>query len=409
MNEKVSLKRTAIKEKTTGKELVSILVPEGWTSVCTENKNRYNGYGQSISVQADIRMPDNSTAVFYSSALHYRNDHLKTYKDFTSDMYGNLHRKAVTIDEFLERRAKESLKEVTNLKFVKQIVKDGHAQKEAEIRKKKEEKLENNYSLIDTVYYRQAIREYSFERNGYKRKRALSATIEAVEYVNWAPLPERIVQGMNDPFMRDVAKMMMASFKNARFDQNLNQWIYTISYYVDWNVTGLFIMDAPEKTYDELFKNVFIPIVTGGASYTDTFRNDLKVQQAKIDASNKTKRDEQEKKNETLKEEQKRQRAIEEQNRQRRKETWDYVHKTNQEIAAMRKDTWEKQQKSQAKIREMWGDTLRGDTRFVDKYGDEHVIHTYDKYAYKSGSTYVTSDSPLDHGWDWEELEKKKY
>ena len=57
----------------------------------------------------------------------------------------------------------------------------------------------------------------------------------------------------------------------------------------------------------------------------------------------------------------------------------------------------------------MWSDTFRGDTRFVDKYGDEHVIHTYDNYAYKNGDTYVTSDSPLDHGWDWEELEKKKY
>ena len=79
------------------------------------------------------------------------------------------------------------------------------------------------------------------------------------------------------------------------------------------------------------------------------------------------------------------------------------------EIEAIRRSSYENTQKSQAKVREMWSDTFRGDTRFVDKYGDEHVIHTYDNYAYKNGDTYVTSDSPLDHGWDWEELEKKKY
>ena len=57
----------------------------------------------------------------------------------------------------------------------------------------------------------------------------------------------------------------------------------------------------------------------------------------------------------------------------------------------------------------MWGDVNQGNTRFVDRYGNEHVIHTYNNYAYKSGDTYVTSDSPLDHSYDWEELEKKKY
>ena len=53
---------------------------------------------------------------------------------------------------------------------------------------------------------------------------------------------------------------------------------------------------------------------------------------------------------------------------------------------------------------------LEGNTRFVDRHGDEHVIHTYNNYAYKNGDSYVTIDSKLfDAGSDWEELEKKKY
>ena len=46
---------------------------------------------------------------------------------------------------------------------------------------------------------------------------------------------------------------------------------------------------------------------------------------------------------------------------------------------------------------------------YTDRYGSEHVIHSTDKYAYRKGDTYVTSNHPLDYGYDWEELDKKKY
>ena len=72
-------------------------------------------------------------------------------------------------------------------------------------------------------------------------------------------------------------------------------------------------------------------------------------------------------------------------------------------------DSYEKRNKSQSKIREMWSDTILDNTRFVDKYGDEHVVHTLDRHVYKKGDSYISSDSSLDLGYDWEELEKKKY
>ena len=103
------------------------------------------------------------------------------------------------------------------------------------------------------------------------------------------------------------------------------------------------------------------------------------------------------------------QREADERRRQSNKELYDYVRKTQQEISDMRKDSYEKQKKAHDRVMEQWTDTIRGNTRFVDKQGNEHVIHTYNDYAFKKGDDYITSNSSLDHFSDWEELEKKKY
>ena len=70
---------------------------------------------------------------------------------------------------------------------------------------------------------------------------------------------------------------------------------------------------------------------------------------------------------------------------------------------------YENRQRSDAKIREMRNDAMMGYTRYTDRYGSEHVIHSTDRYAYRKSDTYVTGNSPLDYGYGWEELEKKKY
>jgi hypothetical protein len=238
--------------------------------------------------------------------------------------------------------------------------------------------------------------------------RAYSAVVEGEDLEAIGRLPSSITASFGNPFMQDLARMALASFPNARCDEK-EGWIYSLMHYLDWRVTQKFVLDAPAETFEALYQQVFLPTLNKGVVISEAVWAEFRAKQAEINQANQAKREQAEAEKQEQRKQQKIQQAKDEERRKRRQDLQDYLRNTQKEISDIRKSAWENTQKTNAKVNEMWGDTLRGDTRFVDKYGDEHVIHTYDKYAYKSGDTYVTSDSPLEHGWDWEELEKKKY
>ena len=407
--DEIKLNKVTLKETDTGKDMVIMKVPEGWTSVVTTDRNSYRGNGQPFFVKVRLNSGDGRTSVWYLSGLHYRDDHMESHQDFTTDLYGNLYRKFLKVEDYIELLAKADLDDVTDLKFVRQTDWSSNAEEQEKLRRKRIDELTDPMQVVDRVYRKGAVREYSFQRNGYKRRRVYSAVIQGVEYAAWKEVPWAVTQYLTDPFMQDIAQMGMRLYPNAQYDKTLRKWIYTTDYYTDWGIRQILIMDAPESEFDRSYKKVFLPLVNFGVGYTENLRAEADQMQAERSSRDRKKRAEIEAIQRQKQAEADKQRAAEEEKRKRDQEAREKLRQTQNEIADIRRSMYENSQKTQAKVREMWTDTFRGDTRFVDKYGDEHVIHTYDNYAYKSGDRYVTSDSPLDHGWDWEELEKKKY
>ena len=405
----IKLNRVTIKESDTGRDMIIMKAPEGWVNTVTTDRKSYRGSGQPFLVQAKSLSPDKQTALYYTSGLHYRDSHLEEYRDFSTDLYGNLYRKFMTVENFLKGYAERDLKDVKDRKFIRQVDWSDNAQAQEKLQKKRLEERKDPLTAIDWVYRKGALHEYAFLRNGYKRKRVYSAVIEGTEYAVWKEVPWTITQHINNPFMSDIVQRGLKLYRNARYDQNWGKWIYTESYYIDWTIRQNLVMDASEEDYEFFYKNVFLPVIAYGAGYADDLREDADKMQAARNARDRQKREEAERLRQQKRAKEKQQREEAEQKRQRDRRAREQLWQTQKEIEAIRRSSYENTQKSQAKVREMWSDTFRGDTRFVDKYGDEYVIHTYDNYAYKNGDTYVTSDSPLDHGWDWEELEKKKY
>ena len=409
-SEPIKMKQVTLKEAETGKNMIIQTLPEGWKSTVRVFRDRYRGRGQPFLVTTSTLSPDGRSAVFYNSAAHYRDDHLASHEDFSTDLYGILYRKIMTSEKYLEDKAALELKEVTNLRLVKQSDWAGNAKKQEELRAKKEKEYgDDPNTVIDRVYRKGIVQEYAFERDGYPRRRFYSILLEATEIAVWRDIPYQITAILNNPFMADISQLALKTYPYARYDKNLGKWIYTLSYYVDWTVRQILIMDVPEKESQQMYSSVFLPAVNAGTGYADDLIKERDEMQQARDDRNRKKRDEISRERIAKRTEEKRARDEEEARRERDRQAREKLRQTQKEIEEIRKSAYENTRKTQDRVREMWTDTIRGDTRFVDKYGNEHVIRTYDNYAYKSGSSYVTSDSPLDHGWDWEELEKKKY
>ncbi len=409
-SEAVSMKQVTLKEAETGKDMIIQTLPEGWKSTVKTDRDRYRGRGQPFFVSTKALSPDGECAIFYNSGAHFRDDHLESHKDYSVDLYGILYNRIKTAEQYVEDKVSLDLKTCTNVRLVKQSDWSGNAKKQEELREKKEKEYgDDPNTVIDRVYRKGIVREYAFERNGNPRRRFYSLLVEATEIAVWRDIPYMIAVNLNNPFMADISQLALQAYPYAQYDKQLRKWIYTLSYYIDWTVRQILVFDVPEQNSQELYSSIFLPAVNAGTGYAKDLMKERDEMQATRDSRNQQKRNDIAREKEAKQAEEKRARDAAEEKRKRDQETREKLRQTQKEIEAIRKSSYENTRKTQAKVREMWSDTIRGDTRFVDKYGDEHVIHTYDNYAYKSGSSYVTSDSPLDHGWDWEELEKKKY
>lgn len=399
---KLKLEERIIKDDS-GMPVFKMLVPVDWRVELKKSPTFYRGYKYPYLLRVELWSPDNTCRIKYTSPCQLYENHNNPMAANTVDSYGNLNGSTKDLETRLEETAQNYFNNNDDFHDIKLIEQLFYKSNDEVGKKKYEEKLKSfetdNMHVISDFYYRGGIRKYSYFRKNTHRFYCTSLTIEATRHEIWYALPPAVVMSLRDPFMAQMAK---SAFPHAHFNEGTNSWVYLPQFYTNTLLYGIFDMDCIETDREELYKKVYVPILNHGVTLTPELWADFKAVQNKKEAVRKEKR-------EQAKEVAKIDREIREQRRQHQKETQDYLRKTQKEISDIRKSAYENQQRTQAKVREMWGDTLRGDTRFVDKYGDEHVIHTYDKYAYKSGDTYVTSDSPLDHSWDWEELEKKKY
>ena len=392
-----------------GLALVAMRLPKDW-NVTTAKLNSYMGYGETIPFNVKAESPDKTAAIYYFSNLNFLQDYLNPRGHMEIDSYGNLHMNFMDVSEYLQRYAKLDSANLPDAKLISETDWSTNAELLESYRKRCEKRIEDDpYKVLDYCYCSGKINAYSIVRGGRKRIRSYSVKLTGSSVAEWRPVPQVITAQLNNPWTAGAAKASLNRFANAKYDGSLNEWIYTSCYDMNWAVSQRLTLDCREENYEQLKKEVFYPCISNGVYYTPELQKAMDAIQEKRSAELRKKREQERAKEEALRAKQKRDAAAEQQRRQRDKEARDRLYQTQKDIREIRNAAYENKRKSDAKTREIWSDTILGNTRFVDRYGDEHVLHTYDNYAYKSGSTYVTSDSPLDHGYDWEELEKKKY
>ena len=402
--QKVQIENQLIKDEA-GMPLLTMPVPQGWSAKSFRINDKYCGHRFPFMVRVDLMSPDNTCRIRYFTPRIFLDDHLIPHSDGSVDDYGNLMKKTVGIEENIERwkNSQLSAEEATegilsgSEPFSKEAAwaETNRAKREAAI-------ADNPRKVLNNFYYRAQLQWYDYTYKKTPRKLAVSMIEEADTYEVWRNVPPMILSNFSQPFMKDAA---MKRFPNAHFNETVNAWIYLSEFYTGWEIWNLFFMDCQAKDFDELYAKVFKPIASRGVTFDAALNEAFEAARKERAAENAKKRAE---KSAEADEKRKLVESRLKDNGQHTKYTQRWSD-TQKEIDAMRRDSYEKKRESDRKVREIWSDTIRGDTRFVDRYGDEHVLHTYDNYAYRSGSTYVTSDSPLDHGYDWEELEKKKY
>ena len=96
-----------------------------------------------------------------------------------------------------------------------------------------------------------------------------------------------------------------------------------------------------------------------------------------------------------------------EQSREASRETYEYVRKTQQEIADMQRDSWKKASDTRHRTSMLFSETMSGRYTYTDSMGREHKVDGYGKHTYMHGDTIVNTDSPYPPGPGWEELKKK--
>ena len=394
-HKEIKLNKKTIYKTSDNVNYVEMLVPEEWSITIADNRDNYGGYSYPYTFKIKLRSPDKTALLTYFSPRNYLDNHLYRYTNGQIDDYGDLMRKFESIEDYLGKWADSDLKDYANVKEIDKITYSNTEQLRKEREEKASKRAQDNGQQLNGFYYNRIARVYSYKYEGYDRIRLYAGLIEGEDRSQWSIIPVPSY----DPFMISTMK---SAFPDMQYDQKSGQYLHMTMNETLWNVRCLYSFDCLEKDYEYLYKNVFSPVLNTGVTICDDIWNDFK--RIRDEKSAELKRIREDKK-----EAQRIRNEADRQRRESQKSFYESIRKTQQETHDIINSSYENQRRSQAKVREMWGDVNQGNTRFVDRHGNEHVIHTYNNYAYKSGDTYVTSDSPLDHSYDWEELEKKKY
>ncbi len=391
----MNVKNITIKKQTFALDIpyVRMMAPEGWEKSVKKYPDSYNGYGYPYDFKVTSTSPDHSCTLNYHCPSRCVDDHLNPRKDYVVDEYGRLHCGCYLVEDILDQWAASALGKYENFHFIKQFDHKGNAEKQAEkeARILKEYEKNGGLDVLNWYVYKGVIREYGYTFKGHSFIRAYSMVLDAVDYVKWKTV-------YVSPFA--TLDLMRMVYPYLQYDQDRGQYIYVAYGLTSWMTKDIFSMDCLASDFDGLYQKVFLPAINEGVNLCDELSRDLSSTQKKIDERNAKLRKETEE-------------AAKLRNDMKIKKMQDnraqraYFSQTQKDISALRQDSYKKKQATDARVRNAWSDAIRGDTRFEDRYGREHVIRTYDNHAYRSGDTYVTSNSPLDTPFGWEELKKK--
>ncbi len=382
-----------------GGPLVTMVVPDSFNVNSYVDYDQYNGRGYPYNFTITADSPDKTCQLSYYAPVQYLDDHMNPFTDNAMNDWGSLMHHYVSPEEIMENWAQSTLFNCNNVRLVKQIdFSDNQKVQQEKGQKIYQSYLKQGYRTLNWFVHKGLIREYAYTYDGYHRRRSFAMVVEATDYTNRAPAPSSFVQ---------TAQMGMPNFYGSifpglEFNQQKQEYTYVTSSCTSFTLYNLKIIDCLEVDYPGLYKKAFLPLVNNAVVFTDELRADFNKRQADLD-SRLAKQREQKREVEKI------QREMRASHAESQRRIAAIRANTMDEISRMQRDTYEKQQASNHRIMQGWSDVIQGNTRFTDRYGDEHVIRTYDRYAYKRGDTYVTSDTPLDMPYDFEELKLKKW
>ncbi|MBR0385293.1 MAG: hypothetical protein IJI05_01940 [Erysipelotrichaceae bacterium] len=390
---------------------VEMLVPEPMTdlriSVKKEYPRYYEGYGYPFRYLITLRPEDRSYQLGVISGRSYPDDHLMSFEKENVDEFG-VYLKHFPgfpdyVDEFAARCNPDK-----KLAFVRQNNNPREEQDAIKARKEMERVFEKDRSMysIMNYMYTQADRLYSYENDkNQKRFICYSMVMEACQYVRWEDAPEGNIADLQQyPYV----------YYDERFGKNM----YAAQYETVWNVSEITAFDCAADKLEESYAD-FCAIISHGQKLCPQIKKAFRDRQQEIDKQLENERIENRLRLQRAQEEY--QSALEEekikkiwqdyyaQKREMDSQMYEYVRNRQQEIADIHQSAYQNSNATWDRATEKWSDVFRGDKRFTDRQGREYVVHTTDDHVYKSGNTYVTSDRPLGHALDWDELKKKKY
>ena len=327
-HKEIKLDKKKIYSQKSGMNFVEMLYPENWGIRINVDKDNYGGSSYPYTFRISLISDDDFCKIDYFSPRNYTDDHLRQFQNDQIDDYGNILRRFVTIDEYLENWAKSDLKKYQNVKCFETYVPDNMAKLEEEQKSRAEADNRSKGYILMEYSYRELLKSYSFTYNNSEHVRVYSGINEAQHVGQYRTVPKGALWTL-DPFSRNTIFNLYSDTIDRTQDGDIT---YPTVDETRWNVRQLLTLDCRLSDYKYVCNNIFAPIRGNGVAICSDIWNDFE--------------------------------AIKTEN-----------------------------SKKYQKIRD----------------GNEHIIHTYDDCAYKSGDHYVTSDSPWDHPKDYEELEKKKY
>lgn len=398
-HDKPVLNEKTIYSAVTGMEYVKMLIPEGWNSSIDRYEDYYAGKIFPYTFRVVNASPDKSCGIIYLSPETYTEDLMCLYTEGEIDKDGILHGEAVSVEEYLDRMVKDRYGNEEDFAFVEYIPDPGNDKRCREWYEKTVTEEEKKGNYLNSYYNELGTAIYRYKLNGTVRYHVATVFIEIKDIVRWDKIPDASMY---------TEEELKKHYPDYRYDKDNDRYIYPSLHQYESYVDQCLEMDCPEEDYEFIYKEIYVPVINKGVSICKDVFDDFK----RIVNAPKAKETEPAEK-ETNPEEQREVEAILAQmkrdHEQADAQMYDYMRKTNDEIYNINQSAYRHTQNTFDRMNEGWSDTFRGDGRFIDSHGREHIIHTDNKYAFKRGNTYITSDNPLDRLYGFEELKKKKY
>ena len=395
----IKLNKLTIYSASTGKNYVKMLVPEEWTSTIDRYENWYGGYCYPFVFKITNTSPTKDSYISYYSPFRFVDDYLNHKECGTIDENDYLHNDFVLLEDYLDIRVRQTLKDKQDITFIKHIPFSNNDKRCQESYDYHLKKAEERGLYLAGEYYSRGISIYSYKDNDTLHYFMISAFIDAQDFYEW-----HVVE---DLLSIDIEKIDELYPGNV-YDKENDCYLYPTMHRIEWEVGQLLEMDCLEADYPYAYDKIFALIAKDAVVIHDDVWNEIR-QILEDKKSNNEKKESVE----VDPEEQAKIDAIWAEYRDWKRnndyQLYQSIRYTQERTNDILNESYHRSSEIHDRMNRGWSDTFMGNSRFVDRYGREHLIHTDNNYAYKRGNTYVTSNSPLDRPYDFEELKKKKY